>query len=108
MKQTLLLIAIVVAFVIVVTWVESKHHLQKETLETEAKLLRLEIQQLHLQEASKEKHVQYLMSKYTEAKDSLAIERKNVRVQYVEYKKPIKVDLSTDAKRDSVIDTIIR
>lgn len=76
--------------------------------ELQAKKLRLEIDQLRLREAKKDKHVQYLIEQYKMTKDSLDTERKTVKLKYIRYKEPVKLDLSTDEKRDSVINQLIK
>jgi len=76
--------------------------------EQQNKELRLQIEQLKLREVKKDKHITYLLQQYQMVKDTIAIERSKVKIKYIRYEQPVHVDLSSDSKRDSVINRLIR
>lgn len=81
---------------------------EKAILERDAKIRQKIIEGLRIKEANQEKRFTKLLADYDRLKDTLAIERAHVKKEYIRYEEPVKVDLSTDHKRDSVINQIIR
>lgn len=102
------LIMILTVAVIYLAFDSGRHQTEKEALQRDAKLREKLIQGLRIKEVNQAKHIAKLLADYDDLKDSLAVERANVKIKYIRYEKPVKVDLSTDHKRDSVINAIIR
>lgn len=104
----LILIAVISGLIVALLKINSSSLESERSLKADIKLRQDSIRMYRIKEAAQSKRIDFFMLAYNNAKDSLEIERGRMKVKYLKYEQPIKIDLSSDKKRDSVINQLVK